>query len=315
MRAIQDILVYAVFPGFAFTVLLGAMAAWLDRKVTARIHFRVGPPWYQTFADIVKLLGKETTVPRGAARSVFLGAPMVALAASSLAAALVFSSFLAASWGGDFFRIGFGGDVFVAVYVLTIPSIALILGAMAARNPLGTLGAGREIQMLVAYELPFWLALAVPLVKSGGQIALTGLVEHQLATGSTIVSLSGVLGFIVAVLAVQAKLGIVPFDIAEAETEIMAGPFIEYGGSSLALFKLARAVLLVTAPALIVLLYWAGPNWYGGGFLLKILLILVIAVLLKNTNPRVRLDQALRFFWGPVTALAAAAVILAALGL
>ncbi|MBN1418583.1 MAG: NADH-quinone oxidoreductase subunit H [Planctomycetes bacterium] len=314
MRGLQDLLIFAVFPGFIFTAFFGGIAAWVDRKVTARIHFRVGPPWYQTFADVVKLLGKETTVPRGASRWLFLAAPMAALAAAAYAGALVFSSYLAASWKLEFFRIGFGGDIFVAVYVLTIPSIALVIGAMAARNPLSTLGAGREIQLLVAYELPFWLAVAVPLMKSGGRIGLAEIVSYQMATGSTVASASGIIGFIVAILALQAKLGIVPFDIAEAETEIMSGPFIEYSGSSLALFKLARAMLLVVAPALIVLLYWASPPWYGLGLALKVFAILAVAVLLKNTNPRVRLDQAVRFFWGPVTLAAVAAVVLAALG-
>jgi len=314
MRTLADLLIFVVFPGFAFTAFLGGIAAWVDRKVTARIHFRVGPPWYQTFADVMKLFGKETTVPRGAARFVFLGAPMAALAAASYAGALVFSSYVAAGWKAEFFRIGFGGDVFVAVYVLAIPSIALAVGAMAARNPLSTLGAGREIQLLVAYELPFWLAVAVPLMKSGGRIGIAEIVSYQMASGSMVTSVSGIIGFIVALLALQAKFGIVPFDIAEAETEIMSGPFIEYSGSSLALLKLARAMLLVVAPALIVALYWASPPWYGLGLLLKVSIIVAIAVLLKNTNPRVRLDQAVRFFWGPVTLAAVAAVVLAALG-
>jgi NADH-quinone oxidoreductase subunit H len=117
----------------------------------------------------------------------------------------------------------------------------------------------------------------------------------------------------------QAKLGLVPFDAAEAETEIMSGPYVEYSGPPLAIFRLTRSMMLFVMPVFLITLFWGGIHG-GGGTLtvvlgcLKVLLLLVIVTLLRNTNPRVRIDQAVRFFWGPwATGLALIALTLALL--
>ena len=118
-------------------------------------------------------------------------------------------------------------------------------------------------------------------------------------------------------LCVQAKLGFAPFDIPEAETEIMAGPYIEYSGKALGIFKLARAVMFVALPVLMIILYFGGIAFSAEAFVKNIfqyLLIIFLIVVIKNTNPRVRIDQAIGFFWGPVTALAVIAVALAYFG-
>jgi NADH-quinone oxidoreductase subunit H len=137
---------------------------------------------------------------------------------------------------------------------------------------------------------------------------------HQVNNGSNIASLSGALAFLVAIFCMQAKLCFVPFDASEAEQEIMAGVLIEYSGPPLAAFKLTRAILIYVMPLFLITLF-LGKD-IGVLFLtLKYLLILVIAVLIKNTNPRLRIDQALRFFWGPVTAVAVMAAFFALIGL
>ena len=124
---------------------------------------------------------------------------------------------------------------------------------------------------------------------------------------------------IIILLSIQAKLSFVPFDIPEAETEIIAGPYVEYSGSALAVFKLSKAMMLFTMPVFLVIMFMGGirlnpPISILWG-ILKYVALLVIIVLIRNTNPRVRIDQAVRFFWGPVTLIAAAAAILALLGL
>jgi NADH-quinone oxidoreductase subunit H len=116
----------------------------------------------------------------------------------------------------------------------------------------------------------------------------------------------------------QAKLALVPFDMPEAETEIIGGPFIEYSGTPLAIFKLTRAMMLFTIPMFLVVVFMGGvslsfPSIIWG--VLKYVLLLVIIVLIRNTNPRLRIDQAVKLFWGPITILAVAAVILAFMGL
>jgi NADH-quinone oxidoreductase subunit H len=114
-------------------------------------------------------------------------------------------------------------------------------------------------------------------------------------------------------LAIQAKLGLVPFDIAEAEQEIMSGPYIEYSGPVLAMFKITRAMMLFVLPLFLITMLWGGiASWWS---VPKFLAVIVLIILIKNTNPRVRIDQALKFFWTAVTALSGAGLVLAMFGL
>lgn len=310
MDILKYIFYFVVFPGFLFTAVIGCLAGWVDRKVTARVQYRVGPPWYQSFADIFKLAGKETLVPEGASRAVFLASPLMGLVATVLVSMIIWLTLL------DPGR-SFVGDLIVLLYLLVIPAMSVIIGGFASANPLSSLGAGREMKLVIAYELPFILALLVPVVRAE-TIRLGGLIVYQAEHGLFVGSLSGLLAFIVAVICQQAKLTMVPFDIPEAETEIVSGPYLEYSGLPLAYYKLTRLTMLFVMPMLLVTVFLGGidfTGWHIVTGVLKYVLVLVIVVLIKNTNPRLRIDQAVRFFWGPVTALAAAAVVLALFGL
>jgi len=282
------------------------MACWIDRKVTARIQWRVGPPWYQNFVDILKLTYKEIILPQGGATATFLLAPVLGFLASVLTAAILGNALIDTSQA-------FLGDIIVVLYLLVIPAIALIIGASSSGNPLASVGASREMKMVMAYELPFIFCIIAMLVKSGGNIRLGQIIEHQLYFGSNIASPSGAVAFIVSLMCIQAKLGFPPFDASEADQELMGGVLIEYSGWPLAIFKLTRAILLYALPVFLIELFWAGNT----GLLViagKYVVLLVAIVLVKNTNPRLRIDQALRFFWGPLTLLSVAAVILALFG-
>jgi len=305
------ILAYLVFPGFLFTAVVGMLASWVDRKVTARVQWRVGPPLFQPLYDFVKLLGKETVVPRGCSKTVFLLAPLFGLAAVTLVSTLVWMAIL---WPEK----GFTGDLIVVIYFLVVPSLAVIVGGFASKNPLASLGASREMKLMLADELPFLLSVFVPVIQAGGAIRLGQFIAYQETYGMVFGSVSGVLAMIVAVIAMQAKLTLVPFDIPEAETEILTGPYVEYSGPPLAIFKLTRMMMLFTLPMVLVLLFLGGMDFHGWSILwsiLKYVVLLILITLIRNTNPRFRIDQALKFFWGPVTILAIAAVVLAFLGL
>lgn len=312
MKLLEYIFMFLVFPGFLFSLVIGLIAGWVDRKVTARIQWRVGPPWYQNFLDIFKLLFyKETLIPQGVSRAVFLGMPLIALAGATL----VSTALLAIS--GSHAR-GFVGDILVVTYLLAIPSIALMLGGFASENSLASLGASREMKLILAYELPFILSLAVPIMKSGFALRLGEILSYQSTNGSIIWSASGLISFLVMLLCIQAKLGFIPFDISEAETEIISGPYIEYSGKTLAIFKMSKAIMTFAAPVFLITLYFGGIGPGVEGVLKNILqfvVILVLIILIKNTNPRVRIDQAMRFFWRPMTALAVLSLTLAYMGL
>ncbi len=306
----HSVIQFIVFPGFLFTAAVGLLASWIDRKVTARVQWRVGPPLLQPLYDLVKLLGKETIVPKGGNKLTFLITPMVSLASITLVSTLIWRVILDP-------QQTFVGDLIVVIYLLAIPPIALILSGAASANPLASLGSSREMKLLLAYELPFILVVFVPVIQSGGSIGLGELLAWQWGHGVAVGSWSGAIAFVVVILCMQAKLGLVPFDVAEAETEIIAGPFIEYSGTPYAIYKLTRYMMLFVVPMFVVTVFMGGiifSGWHILWGILKYVLLLVIVVLIRNTNPRVRIDQAIRFFWGPMTILAVIAVVLAFLG-
>jgi len=215
-------------------------------------------------------------------------------------------------WLANLLGISFLGDLIVVVYLLIIPSLSIMMGGLASGNSLAATGASREMKLILAYELPFLICLATVILKNGLSIRIA-----EIASVSIAGSISGILAFIVSLLCVQAKLGFLPFDIAEAETEIIGGPFIEYSGVPLAVYKLNQAMLLFTLPVYLITVFLGGLHFSGWEILwsvLKYLLILVIIIVIKNTNPRVRIDQAVKFFWRYLTPLGIAAFVLAIFG-
>jgi len=303
-------LVYLIVYGVIATTCIGLVASWIDRKLTARIQYRVGPPFFQPLRDIVKLLGKETLIPAGSSKGMFMFAPIIGFASVAVASTLLWMNSTAAQ--------SFLGDIIVVIYLLAIPSISIMLGGFASGNPIARVGASREMKLLLSYELPFILAVLVPIIKSGYSLKLNEILKAQSLNGSFAMSISGILALIVFVLVMQAKLALVPFDMAEAETEIISGPLTDYSGTGLALFRLMKNMLLFTLPFFLVILFLGGFHLDGIRILysfLKYIAILLVITVIRNTNPRLRIDQAMKFFWGPVTGIAVVAVIFAVLGM
>lgn len=281
---------FLVAPGFLFTAIAGLVSTWIDRKVTARIQWRQGPPWYQPFADILKLMGKETIVPK-ASKIVFISAPLAGVIAVPLVSAMLW-------YMNIYARAGFTGNLIIVILLLAVPSLALVAGGSVSKNPLSALGVKREARLFLAYELPFVIAAAAAAVGVG--------------------SISRAIAFFVALMAAQAQLGFAPFETTEAEQEIEGGPLLEYSGRLLAAFKLTKAMMLYVLPVLLITLFLGGIDIYTSTgvlwFLLKYFMVLVLMVLIKNTNPRLRIDQVERFFLGPMTILALIALALATRG-
>lgn len=311
IEAVQNLFWILIFPGFVFTVVLGLIASWIVRKVSALVQWRVGPPLLQPLYDIMKLMGKEILIPRDAQRTVFLVAPLV-----GLAGVLLLSTML---WRIAIAQTAFVGDIIVAIYLMTLPSLALILGSSASASPHATIGTSREMKLVMGYELPLVLAFIVVIIKTAGlvepsqQLSLAAISQHASA-----LSISGMLAFLASLLCIQAKLGFVPFDIAESETEVASGIVIEYSGALLAFWKIMQVMMLVALPLFLVMVFLGGfgtatgwPLVWGIG---KYVLVLVLIILIKNTNPRLRIDQAMKFFWVYCGVVLVAAIILASIG-
>ncbi len=307
---LQNLFWIIIFPGFLFTVAVGLVASWVVRKVSALVQWRVGPPLLQPLYDVVKLLGKETLVPQDAQQVVFKAAPLVALAGALLLSTMF--------WRIAISQSAFVGDIVVAIYLMVLPSLALIFGSSASASPHAAVGTAREMKLVMSYELPLVLAFIVVIIKTaalvepGRQLDLAAIAQHTPA-----LSISGMLAFLVALLCMQAKLGFVPFDIAEAETELGSGVLMEYSGALLAIWKLTQAMLLVALPMFLVMVFLGGfatsgwPLVWGIG---KYVLILVLMIVIKNTNPRVRIDQAMKFFWFYCGIALVVAITLATIG-
>ena len=303
----------AVFPGLLSIAILGALLGWLERKLTARVQLRVGPLYaspaggiLQMFADIIKLLFKELTIPDGADRFFFIMSPVTALI---IGAALL--GLIPFAPGIQIANIEVGLPVFLAIVTLS-PTIVLLAG-WSANSKFPFIGGLRALFQQTAYEIPLWLsALGVVIVT--GTLSLTGIIDYQRNNGWLIIpQLLGAFLFIVTSTAEMERL---PFDLPEAESEIMMGWQAEYPGP---LFMLAQGpafVKLYAFSALFTTIYlggYLGPApippivW----FFLKTILIIALIMLFRSTFPRVRLDQLLRQGWTTLLTLSIANIIIA----
>jgi NADH-quinone oxidoreductase subunit H len=285
-----------IFPAGLALLASGLLLQWVDRKLLARFQNRLGPRWFQPFADIVKLLGKEEIHPEGSGTIFFMSLPVLALAAT-LTAALYVPLF------GLKPVFSFPGDLIVTIYLLSILTLCIGLAGVQTRNRFSLAGSMRIFTQLFAYEAPFILAILSPTVV----LMLFGLsgsweIANLVQSASTQPWLVWILPitFFVALIGLMGKLELPPFDAPEAETEIVAGALTEYSGRGLALFSLARAVELVVGLTLITALYLGGISdgpLAAGLFLLKLIGLLVIVVVMQTLLARIRIDQTVNLWW------------------
>ena len=304
-----------LFPGFLFLVAYAFLFQFLDRKIGARMQNRVGPPFLQPFADFVKMLGKEVIDPKGVDRKAFDAAPILALAA-------VMTAFLYVPIVGNS-PLAFQGDLVLVLYLLTIPTIVLFLLGWLSRNVYSTIGGVRAVTQMFIYEVPFFLALLAPALMAGTWSISAIVAWEQTHLWFAILQ---PIGFVVALIGLQAKLERTPFDIPEAETEILAGPWTELTGRRLAVMKLTMDVSLVVGSALVAALFLGGPllpwafspDWVGwilgfALFLAKTLAVLLVLTSIRFATGRIRIDQLNDIGWKYLASAAILQVFLALL--
>jgi NADH-quinone oxidoreductase subunit H len=293
-----------IFPGLAFLGAAGLFAEFVDRKLYARLQNRAGPPFLQPLADIIKLAAKQEIVPREADSRVFRAMPVVAVAATACAFLYV------PMWGYDAL-FGFEGDLIVVLYLLMLPTLAFFLGGIYSTSLFASIGALRVVTQLFAYEVPLFLALLSPALLAGSW-SISGIAAFYASHPWW--WCFNLLGLGVGLTASLGKLEKVPFDIAEAETEIVGGVFTEYSGRHLALFHLAidmEAIVVSSLIAAVFLPFGLGLD-PAPGFLcycLKVLFVIALLTLLRTVMARLRIDQMMAFCWKILAPLAFVQVI------
>ncbi len=303
-----------VFPGFLFAMIASLVFEWLDRKLYARMQNRMGPTYtgpfglLQPLADVFKLMGKEDITPKGVDSLVFTLSPVLSFAVALTACLLLPVT-------GPAGVVSFEGDLIFAVALLTLSGILVIAAGYSSRNRYAAVGAERAALQLIAYEIPLTLSILGVAIKAGS-LSVSGVVKAQ-ATWPFVFS-TQVLGFIVYILAVQAELERKPFDIPEAEQELVAGWLVEFSGRKLAFFRMSEDLKLFFLSGLGAALYLGGPLWLpippALNFLAKSLFVLLLLSLIKAAIARLRIDITVRVFWKLLIPLAVIQLILAAWG-
>jgi formate hydrogenlyase subunit 4 len=283
-------------------LLLAPLAEGLLRRVTARLQSRQGPPLAQPYFDLLKLLGKEDIETGAMPRLQRLAAGL------GLATVLAVAGFVPMGFRAP---LGEAGDILALVYLLTLAGIGTLLAGLAAGSTYSILGSHRELLTMIALEPLLAVALLAGAVQA--QSLRLDAVLHGSVYATPGVPYSGLLLLGVMVFAFQAFVQRVPFDISEAETEIMEGPLVEYSGPKLAMLKAARMAKLIVYSALVVALFlpWGNDWTFPFGWLwfwAKVFAIVLAVTAIAATHARYRIDQAVRYFAG---LLAAAFVALA----
>jgi len=294
-----------IFPGLLFSIVLAFLYEWLDRKIYARLQNRVGPLYagpagiLQPVADFIKLLAKEDIVPSAANKVIFNIAPIMALSLISTAVLLLPVTGVAG-------LISFDGDVILAMALMVLYVIVVFLAGFFSMNRFSTVGAERTVLQLLGYEIPMILSV-MSVALSAGALSLAKIVENR-----NIWFIFGphVISFFVYLIAGQAELERVPFDIPEAEQEIVAGWLTEYSGKKLALFRLSRDIELLFVAGLATTLFLGGAVPVIGGipsilqvaictvfFTLKMAGVLFLLSTIRALFARLRIDQMVDLSW------------------
>ena len=299
-----------------FCLLTPLLTIWLERKVSARFQDRLGPnrvgPFglFQGFADIVKLITKEDITPAGADKTVFNIGPVIAVASVvGIWAVIPFASTMV----GTDVNVG----ILYSVAVGAIGTLAIMMGGWASNNKYALLGSFRTVAQLVSYEVPMIIALLIPTLLAGS-MSMNTIVQEQQVWFVVAAPIAALLFLISSI----AEVGRAPFDLLEAESEIVAGFHVEYTGMKFGVWMLAEFLHAFTICALTAVVFlggWRGP-WVDQYpllgvvyFLIKTYFVSMIMLWIRVTVPRVRIDQMNDLNWKFLVPLSLVALVVTAL--
>ncbi len=319
---------FGVFPGIV------AYMVWLERKVAARFQDRIGPNrvgplgLLQPIADAIKLITKEDLVPRDADGLVHLAAPVLVIVSAFLVIAVI-------PFAVGMAPVNLPSGLVYLVAVSSLSPLGIFLAGWSSRNKYSLLGSMRSVAQLVSYEVPQVLSM-VPIVLWAGSLSLVTIFDEQIKFGWFIFSPPGLLAFITLLISSIAEVNRTPFDLPEAESEIIAGYHTEYSGMRFGLFFLAEYLSVFAVSCLGTALFLGGgtpipfvdfPVMFLSDkiasqvivdlillpvFMGKVLLFIFLMFWIRVTLPRMRVDRLMNFAWKYLVPLAIANILVAA---
>lgn len=309
------LLLFVVLTATAYTV-------WFERVALGRIQRRPGPNrvgplgLMQLAADGIKLAFKESFVPEKTDRVLYVIAPMIGVAAAFLAWAVIP---IGLWYGFTYWIANVNVGILLIFAVSSLNVYAIVLGGYASNNKYSLLGGLRSAAQLISYEMSLGLAL-VPTFIIVGSLRLSDIVQYTVHwgpyTGPIPLIILTPIGFIIYLISATAETNRTPFDLPEAEQELIGGFLTEYSGLKFTMFYLAEYLNVITVSTLAVLLFFGG--WYLWivppvlAFFLKVVIMIFVYIWLRGTFPRLRYDMLMRLGWKVLLPLAMANVIVTA---
>jgi NADH-quinone oxidoreductase subunit H len=311
----MELLFIVIYAVMILALMLGGVtfAILFERKVIGYMQVRIGPnrhgPWglLQTVADVMKLVLKEDIIPAKVDRKIFLIAPVIAFAPSYMIYATI-------SWSENIAGADLNIGVLYFIGISSITTIGVLMAGWSSNNKYSLMGAMRAVAQMISYEIPLVLAV-IGVVILAGSLNLRDIIYAQQELGVWFI-IPQFLGFVVYLIAAIAELNRSPFDLPEAESELVAGYHTEYSGFRMAFFFLAEYVYAIAIAALATTLFlggWLGPVLPGiVWFLLKMCLFMFFWFWLRATLPRVKVDQLMAFGWKVLIPLALLNIVITA---
>ncbi|TMW72176.1 NADH-quinone oxidoreductase subunit NuoH [Alteribacter natronophilus] len=312
----MELLMMVVYAVTVLMLLLGAVtySILFERKVIGYMQVRHGPNRHgpfgmlQTIADVSKLLMKEDVIPKAADRPIFILAPVVAFVPA-------FAIFATIAWSENIYAADLNIGVLYFIGISSITTLGVIMGGWSSNNKYSLMGAMRGVAQVISYEIPLVLSI-VGVVILAGTLNFREIVLYQETIGLWLI-IPQFLAFLVYMIAAIAELNRSPFDLPEAESELVSGYHTEYSGFRFAFFMLAEYTYALAISALATTLFlggWLGPAFLPGivWFLLKMCGFMFIWFWLRATLPRARVDHLMGFGWKVLIPLALLNIVVTA---
>jgi NADH-quinone oxidoreductase subunit H len=310
---IMGLIVVVVLVGLMPMFMLGM--TWMERKVVARFQNRLGPnragPWglLVIFADMIKMLTKEDIVPVNADKFVHTLGPIITMIPITLVFAVI-------PWGKGMVPADLNIGILYVIALSSLGTIGIFCAGWSSNNKFALIGGMRAIAQVLSYEVPQVLSI-VTIVLLVGSLSLVRIVESQASLWYILAIPVGPIAFVIYMISAIAEVNRTPFDLPEGESEIVAGHHTEYSGMKWGLFYFAEYLNLFIVCAIAATLFlggWQGPIlppwiWFFG----KTLALIFVAMWIRGTFPRLRMDQLMKFAWQVLVPIALVNIVLTTL--